>query len=256
MVTRGVRRCPMSLRSWLEERFALRIRRGWYPRGESLDFDLDMVMGSARARTILDVGANLGDLTVHFLRRFPGARVFAFEPHPENVVQLRSRVGCVDGVTVVEAAVGAEAARLSLFVREGTVNHSLVESEVDEVRGVLTVDVVSLDDFTGHHGIDTVDLLKVDVEGAELAVLDGAESILSRGRVRAVQIEVGFGAFNSKHVPFARIDERMRALEMELFGIYDQRREFTGNRALRRAECLYVSSRIDLWPNGYAFPDQ
>lgn len=124
--------------------------------------------------TLLDVGAHVGYYTLLAARLVgSGGRVYAFEPNPRNCEFLRRHVaanGCAN-VRVEEAAVADTngVARFDFGTGSGT-GH-LAESGAVEVR------TLRLDDFCHDHDVKP-DAIKIDVEGAELDVLRGAEQAI------------------------------------------------------------------------------
>lgn len=126
---------------------------------------------------VYDVGANAGFYTLlaSVLVGSTG-RVFAFEPLPRNLRYLRRHIAVnrCDNVTVIAAAAG-EASGRGLFKEDP--NPSAGHLSRDEG---FPVEVVSLDTLVGQGRIPPPDYLKVDVEGAELHVLQGAKRMLER----------------------------------------------------------------------------
>ena len=123
---------------------------------------------------IVDVGANIGYYTL-LLKRFTGASgsVIAIEPSPENVPELRLNVECnkLQNVQILEAAVGARAGAVSLL--KG-INSGVVSRD----KGSYEVPIRFLDEIL----TERVDMLKIDVEGYEGFVLEGARTIIKRDR--------------------------------------------------------------------------
>lgn len=121
-----------------------------------------------------DVGANVGFYTLALARLVgPSGKVFAFEPEARNAHLLRRHVELnrLRQVTIVQAAVSAEYG-LAGFSGDREQGH------LDAAGGYL-VPTLSLDEFVAR-GYPMPDFVKMDVEGAETMVLDGAASILSR----------------------------------------------------------------------------
>ena len=126
-----------------------------------------------------DIGANAGFYSL-LMAKAVGKRglVYAFEPHPENLSYLRCHLQ-LNGVGNVQLTGEA----VSDFVGEArfAANRGSYEGRLDE-EGQLRVPVVTLDYLFSIGRLQPADLLKIDVEGAELSVLKGAQNLLKRFR--------------------------------------------------------------------------
>jgi FkbM family methyltransferase len=121
----------------------------------------------AEPRTIVDLGANVGYATLYFALRYPEAKIYAFEPHPEHFEQLQQLIslnGLQGRVSAMNAAVGVEPAFLYLS-NEGTCSRVLAESTANAVA------VKMIDFYEWASEIAPIDLLKIDIEGGEFAIL-------------------------------------------------------------------------------------
>ena len=161
---------------------------------------VDQLLGARDVREVVDVGANKGDTVAAWRERFPHARIHAFEPFQGCVAQLNERFRGDPGVVTVPKAVGHEPGTLELKVSSGVSTHSLLGRPDDgrygprgvEEAGVQQVEVTTLDSWASEAGIEHIDLLKVDVEGFEKNVFDGAAGLLDAAKVDVVISEVMF----------------------------------------------------------------
>ena len=152
------------------------------------DYDLPTdAMGEVR--TIIDLGAYCGLSTVYFAERFPGASIVAVEPDPANYNCLRlnaSTIPQAERVRILQLAV-SDASGSARFSDRGTQWARRIDPE-----GTLTVHTMTMPDLLAASGFDTVDLLKVDIEGAERILLEGLSEWESR--CRWVLMELHFEA--------------------------------------------------------------
>lgn len=139
--------------------------------------------------TIFDVGAHRGDWTAEALERLPNVTVHAFEPIPETFDELKARFGSSDRVQLNNTALSNRATELRMWTdeRDGTMS-SATPPPGGAGREVL-VPCATGDDYLKSYAIDHVDLLKVDVEGHEMEVLEGFRQSFSDGAVDLVQFE-------------------------------------------------------------------
>jgi FkbM family methyltransferase len=127
---------------------------------------------------VIDIGANQGFFTCY--AAFKGARVLAFEPVPELCQRLRENVdrnGFADRVTIQQCAIGSSAGSVNLFVSsylggaQSTTVPEFVRSAGVHVVQEIPVECKTLPQILEEFSLQSVRLCKVDVEGAELAIL-------------------------------------------------------------------------------------
>ena len=122
-------------------------------------------------RTIVDIGANVGSFAVYAAQSSPRARIFCYEPEQENFRRLEKNLsinGLEGRVTAFQSAVASTIAPRTLAVSVSQLN------AFDDLRAGASHQVVActtLRDIRREHGLDTLDLLKMNCEGAEYEIL-------------------------------------------------------------------------------------
>ena len=139
-------------------------------------------------RVIVDAGANIGLTSVFFANRFPEARIFAIEPEPANFELLKRNVACYPKVTPLRAALWKEDGPLQLFdPGSGAWGFQARESRPGE-QGVGTVPGLTLGSLMARCGLDRIDLLKVDIEGAEKEVFEQSQAWIERVGILMIEL--------------------------------------------------------------------
>jgi FkbM family methyltransferase len=132
--------------------------------------------------TIMDIGANVGLFTLVAAARVGATgRVYALEPTPELVAHVRVNLELngLKNVNVHEVAVSDTTGRAILhFAEPDDPGENSIINAVPGARS-LEVPTVTLDDYVARHGISQVDVIKMDIEGAEMPALRGARDLLS-----------------------------------------------------------------------------
>jgi FkbM family methyltransferase len=159
-------------------------------------FVIESLAGVHPEAVIFDVGAHHGEWAGLASAAAPRARIHAFEPVPSTFAKLRNASMGLGRVAVHQ---------LGFAEHEGTIEFSVVPEREELSSGlpgllgdfhrlnheVIRCPVLTVDRFCAENGIERIDLLKLDVEGLEPAVLKGALRMLAEKRIRMVQFEYG-----------------------------------------------------------------
>ena len=129
---------------------------------------------------VIDVGAHIGIYTIKAARSVgSNGRVIAVEPHPENFRLMLQNIALnkLDNVTPVQVALSNHEGYVKLYLSNSSDKHSIVYQASAQC---MKVPSLTLDGLLRHLDIDYVDLIKIDVEGAEMDVLEGARQTLKK----------------------------------------------------------------------------
>ena len=152
--------------------------------------------------TVIDVGANVGDWALTACQALPGAVVHAFEIAPETAERLARNVAAAgrdERVVINRLGLAAAAGEVSLYLTrdsdtESSTLREAVEYAVKEqgLSGVVEIvaRVTTGDAYLRSRGITHVDLLKIDVEGAEFSVLEGFAESFAHDAIDMVQFRI------------------------------------------------------------------
>jgi FkbM family methyltransferase len=150
------------------------------------------VLGGEKILTVLDVGANVGKWSLLAVDRFPQARILALEIVPPTAAVLRERTAGQERIRAFNLGLADHTGTLTIRYNPAVSAHSTVTDFPYSWEGEkLECSVMRGDEFLAREGVDHVDFLKIDVEGAEHMVLKGLEALLRRGGARFVQFEYG-----------------------------------------------------------------
>jgi FkbM family methyltransferase len=131
---------------------------------------------------ILDIGANIGLVAAWFAHFNPGRDIYCFEPLAGNGAMIRRNCPTAQ---LQQVAVGRTRGRLTFQVDRHQVMASSVPTSWETSK--VEFDVVPLDEFTRLHGIDKIAAIKMDAEGMELEILEGAPETLARTQEIAME---------------------------------------------------------------------
>jgi FkbM family methyltransferase len=149
---------------------------------------------------IFDVGAHVGIVATKYRELFPKSVIHCFEPFPKSFQELRANTG-TDANTFVHKIAMSERKGTSLLTsNSATATNSLLPSDerasfywgdgVLDTKDHLEVETADIDSFCSEHHISVIDILKIDVQGAEFSVLVGASNMLSSQAISLIYTEL------------------------------------------------------------------
>ncbi len=199
-------------------------KTAYLPIGSDLRIDITKKLNYKKLLTIFDVGANIGQTYNRFRKDFPGSIIYCFEPILGTFNKLRHNIGHKPNVKLENLALGEKAGqkKIKLFsdwdvlnsLRDDIMNeHENAEEEI--------VNIDTLDAYCQANSITKIDLLKIDTEGYELNVIEGAKELISRGSISLLFCEVGFITKDNRHTNFSELSEMLALKNYYFYGIYD-----------------------------------
>jgi FkbM family methyltransferase len=154
------------------------------------EFDEALDLSKPDSRFIVDAGGFIGLVSILFAKRFPDARVICLEPSSENFEIARRNCEPWPNITVLNCALGSSSGHATLRDR-GTGQWGFTITDTVEqggVRDIEDVEVVSLPDLMAAYGAERVDLLKLDIEGAEYDIFQTSEDWIGACQVMIVEL--------------------------------------------------------------------
>jgi FkbM family methyltransferase len=169
-----------------------------------------------RIESIIDGGAAEGSWTRMIKGVYPGARVLCIEPRGDAQLSLEEVAGTFGSITVVRALLGAGKERV-LFNESGAQSSVLPNSRGLAFGTVSWQETISLDDLVSEVRFPWPDYIKLDLQGAELLALSGAQRCMQMAQ--AVQLEASFLAFQKDQPVLADVVSYMRGMDYECYDI-------------------------------------
>lgn len=222
----------MQLKSWIKSslsRLGLDVR--YAEKHDALRMQARL-LEKVDVQVAIDGGAYHGEWASYYLQQFPRAQVFMFEPFPASQTILREKLGTNPRAHLIPAALGKQCERRTLYVNQLAATNSLFqpstgarEKQPDpnwmKPAGTEEIEVTTLDRFCQEKSISRVNLLKLDVQGAELLALQGGEGLLSRGAIDVIYLEMQFTQQYEGQAWHFEIAKYLHDLKYELFGVYN-----------------------------------
>lgn len=214
--------------------------------------DMKRLLTGAEIKTIFDVGAFDGGTAQRYRRHFPQARIFSFEPSDAAYRQLEHALTGDRAFVATKAAVSDAPGEATFYINAHDQtnsllpNHQRVASIIPESQSrtlsSTTVPVIRIDDFCRQHGVQTIDIMKMDIQGNELKALRGAESLLKDGAIRLIYAEVMFSPQYQGQAYYHDIACYLYPFGYELFGFYETIRGRNG--VLGWGDALFMNNEV------------
>lgn len=126
-------------------------------------------------RTIIDVGANIGLASVYFANRYKEARIISIEPEQSNFDCLQRNIKMYKRIKACKNALSNQSKQILNILDNGHGNWGFMTAAMDASDGKAIeglVETISVEDIMKQNGIEYIDILKIDIEGAEKTVFE------------------------------------------------------------------------------------
>ena len=191
--------------------------------------------------TYVDTGAFTGEVYQALVNSKLNIReAHLFEPNPVTYEKLIENINNIKNTHIHNMAVGNSEGILK-FKSNGSMT-KVVSLETKESSDIFSINTNTLDNFAESLTEKHISLLKIDVEGFEKEVLEGARNILSNQQVDMVYVEAGMSKDNLQQCYYRDIDDILTAHGYRVFRIYEQMFEWMDDSPfLRRVNFAYMS---------------
>lgn len=177
---------------------------------------------------IFDIGANIGQSITRYRAQYPNCVITSFEPNPAAFSQLEKNWGGIPGITLNRLALSNSIGQVSFYATRVSEASSLLKPterimslSLEHKYDYETVNVsaMTLDHYCHVSAIDNIDILKLDVQGSELSVLQGADKLLQTGKIRLIYSEITFAETYTNQASYIELVSYLCQLNYELWDI-------------------------------------
>ena len=188
---------------------------------------------------IFDVGANIGNTVIDYKSFFPTSTIYCFEPVTYTYELLVENTKKLKSVNCFNFALGNKDEQIEIVLSKNSELNSLLNTSNLRDREVEKIEVKRLDDFCIINEIKQIDLLKIDVEGFEIMVLEGCGTELLK-TIKAIYVEVGFVESDRLKTNFRDLDTYLNKSGFTICNFYDNFRWGEHKKWLGFANALYI----------------
>lgn len=199
---------------------------------------------------IFDVGAYIGEVAAKYKQMFPQSAIFCFEPFPDSFQKL-SRLCRDASIKAHQIAFSDKKGKTTFHINVDLSCNSLLPPTESDFKcysaksikdGEIQVETNTIDNFCADTGISGIDILKLDVEGAEVKVLEGASRMLSKQAIKLIYSEVMFIPHYTDGCLFHELTALLNKHGYTLFNLYHLKSARNGQ--LRWGNAIFLSPEI------------
>ena len=205
---------------------------------------------------IFDIGANAGQSIEQYNKIFENPIIHAFEPQKNEIDILKDKFRNNQNIIINNLAVGNKEENLEfntyarrkassfLKVKKDSkwLRDKIRQTRVDKEKFTIetfNIKVITLDNYVKNNRIDKVDILKIDTQGYEDQVLEGAENLIKNNRIEIIEIELIFSEIYEKSLQIYDIEKNLIPHNYKLFGISQGGN--LSSRFVYQADFMYIS---------------
>jgi len=201
------------------------------------DFDrITKILQDTEEPIIFDVGANTGQSILRYKKQFPNSIIHSFEPDKKEVEKLIVKYKNDNSVVLNNVAVGEKPGSLEFNISASSGYSSFqklipnttwlkkrsktigIESEKFTTE-TINSKIITLDDYCSKNNITKIDILKIDTQGYEDKVLEGAIELLKYNKIKIIQLELIFSEIYENPPNIYDVEKFLIPNKYKLFGI-------------------------------------
>lgn len=227
--------------------------RDYYRLKDPFRIQKQLIQNSNRRLTIFDVGAFVGRVALRYNDLFPNSHIYCFEPFPDSFNKLKSNTSSLENIVLINKGVGEHLGKSVFHCNQSGSTNSILatQEDGDEIWGnagllrtekTINIELETLDHFVKTHKIDKIDILKIDVQGAEHMVINGAKNTLEKGIVQLIYTEIITLPTYKGQKQIDEIISLIRSYGFDLFNLYNATMTSIGQ--LRQVDVIFINSKI------------
>ena len=208
-------------------------------------FHKQKLLNNINVETVFDVGAATGEFIEKYKQMFPNAQIYAFEPRKDVFQYIKDHYKYCNSFNI---ALSDKIGESSFFITKNTASSSLYKPIIEgnaiekhtSISEKINVKTDTIDNFCKLNKIKRINLLKMDVQGAELDILKGATFLLENKNIDLIYTEVEFGKIYTDQPLFHHIALFLEKYNYTLYNLYNS--VYQDNSKLFWADALFIKN--------------
>ncbi len=213
-----------------------------------------LLLSHTEVKTIFDLGACIGETVSRYLELFPYANIYCFEPFPEVYDKLLKRFENNSNIKPLQFAISNTQGNREFYINRSYPTNSFFPiadnykryvdrpSDMENVKKII-VPTTTIDNFCEANKIEKIEILKMDIQGAEILALEGATGKLKERKIDLIYTELLVGDYYSGQGFFYEICSTLYKFGYMLFDLYNE--EYTNKGQLKFCDAIFISDRVN-----------
>ena len=199
---------------------------------------------------IFDIGACDGGTALTYKTLFPMSKIYSFEPFPESFSALVKNTSAYKDIISINKGLGEREGTTKFNSNSYAPTNSLLKTHQSGAQvwgdGLLDtletveVELTTIDSFVKANEIQNIDILKMDVQGAEYMVINGAKETLKKGIVQIIYTEIITLPTYEQQLDFDEMINLLKANGFKLYNLYNH--SLTKEGELRQVDAIFIKS--------------
>ncbi|HSY62319.1 MAG TPA: FkbM family methyltransferase [Cytophaga sp.] len=216
--------------------------------------DQKKILAGQKSVTIFDVGAHHGQTALTYNKLFNASQIFSFEPFGESYTTLTNTIKSFKNIKAFNNALSNIVGEVDFHCNQSSATNSILPTHQEgsaiwdvnllDTINKIKVPVTTVDAFIETHSIPYVDILKIDTQGTEYFIIEGALNSIKAGKVKLIYMEILTLPTYENQKKFDEILLLLRTNGFSLHNIYNT--SLTKNGVLRQVDALFVYSAMSL----------
>lgn len=202
---------------------------------------------------IFDVGAHIGQTALKYHQLFPNAKIFCFEPFLKSYDKLKINTEHFPHIKCYNFGLGEISGKTVFHSNLSSATNSILPthelgkttwgSNLLDTQETLEIELLTIDDFVTQENIENIDILKMDVQGAEYMVINGAKKTLEKGFIKLIYLEIITMPTYKNQKNLEEMISICKSYEYELFNLFEL--SSSPNGQLRQVDAIFIKSDLN-----------
>lgn len=203
------------------------------------------------ASIIFDVGAQFGQTALEYSKRFKNSRIYSFEPFNESFEIMRDNVMKEPNVRIYNIGFGDAIGKKEINSNTFSATNSILDTDdkaastwgdnLLETIKKTEVNITTIDKFTEEQKIKTIDILKIDVQGYEFKVLEGARNLILKNEIKIIYLEIIILPTYKNQKQLDEVLSLLRSYNFSLYNFYNFSYDSFGS--LRQLDAVFICNK-------------